>query len=159
MNTVVNYKKAVIWGFVVIIIQMVVGNLLYQNPVVSGLFKQYEGHPSTKPMEHFGGLGNWLLLTFLFGIFFTVLIIGLYLLLYERIPGTGWQKGLSFGLMVGFIKAVPEAFNQWMIFDYPTILIVVQLINTLLGLIIFGILLAVIFEKLKVIEVDRRIQK
>jgi hypothetical protein len=46
-----------------------------------------------------------------------------------------------------------------MIFDYPTILIVVQLINTLLGLTLFGLLLAVVFEKLKVIEVDWRIQK
>jgi hypothetical protein len=110
-------------------------------------------------MDYFGGLGNWLLLTFLFGIFFTILIIALYLLLYDRIPGTGWQKGVAFGLMVGFIKAVPEAFNQWMIFDYPTILIVVQLINTLLGLTLFGLLLAVVFEKLKVIEVDWRIQK
>jgi hypothetical protein len=152
MNTVVNYKKAIIWGFVVIIIQMFVSNLLYQNPVVSGIFKQYEGHPSTKPMEYFGGLGIWLLLTFLFGIIFTVLMIALYLLLYERMPGIGWQKGLFFGLMVGFIKAVPEAFNQWMIFDYPTILIVLQLINTLVGITIFGILLAALFARFKVVE-------
>ena len=61
-------------------------------------------------------------------------------------------KGLFFGLLLGFVKAVPEAFNQWMLFDYPTILITVQLINTLLGLTIFGILLAIIFEKFKVVQ-------
>jgi hypothetical protein len=155
----INYKKAALGGVIVILLDMVVGNLLYMNPLVSGLYRQYEGHPSTKPMDYFGGLGNWLLLTFLFGIFFTILIIALYLLLYDRISGIGWQKGVTFGLMVGFIKAVPEAFNQWMIFDYPTILIVVQMINTLLGLTIFGILLAVIFEKLRVIEVDWRRQQ
>ena len=46
-----------------------------------------------------------------------------------------------------------------MIFDYSTILIVVQLINNPLGLTLFGLLLALIFEKLKVIEVDWRTQK
>ncbi|MEW6042143.1 MAG: hypothetical protein AB1633_11545 [Elusimicrobiota bacterium] len=152
MKTTINYKKVVIWGIVVIILQMFVGNLLYQNPIVSGIYEQYEGHPSTKPMDYFGGLGNWLLLTMLFGIFLEIVFIILYLLLYKSIPGTGWKKGLSFGLMIGFIKAVPEAFNQWMLFAYPTILIHIQLINTLISLIIFGILLAVIFEKFKVIE-------
>ena len=39
-----------------------------------------------------------------------------------------------------------------MIFNYPNILIVVQLVNTLLGLTIFGILLAVIFDKFGVIK-------
>lgn len=152
METKINYKKAAIWGIVVLVIQMFVGNLLYMNPIVSGIFKQYEGHPSTKPMDYFGGVGNWLLLTMSFGIIFCIVLIILYLLLYKSIPGTGWKKGLSFGLMIGFIKAVPEAFNQWLIFDYPTILIQVQLINTLIGLAIFGILLAVFFEKFKVIE-------
>jgi hypothetical protein len=103
-------------------------------------------------MDYFGGLGNWLGLTFLFGILFTVLIIWLYLLLYPSLPGSGWQKGLFYGLMVGGIKAVPEAFNQWMLFDYPTILIVMQLTNTMLGLTIFGLLLAVVVDKIGVFK-------
>ena len=139
-------------GLVVIALDMVVGNLLYMNPWVSGLYAQYEGHPSTKSMDYFGGLANWLGLTFLFGILFTVLIIWLYLLLYPGLPGHGWQKGLFYGLMVGFIKAVPEAFNQWMLFDYPAVLIATQLVNTMLGLTIFGLILAVVFDKLKVIN-------
>lgn len=152
MKTKINYKKAIIWGIVVLIIDMIVGNLFYMNPIVMGIFEQYEGHPTMKPMEAFGGMGNWILLNALFSVFLIAIFIALYLLLYESIPGTGWKKGLSFGLMIGFIKAVPEAFNQWMLFVYPTILIQVQLINTLIGLVIFGILLAVIFEKFKVIE-------
>jgi hypothetical protein len=122
------------------------------NPWVSGLYAQKEGHPSTKSIDSFGGLGNWLGLTFLFGILFTVLIIWLYLLLHPSLPGRGWQKGLFYGLMVGGIKAVPEAFNQWMLFDYPTILMVTQLFNTMLGLTIFGLLLAVIFDKIGVFK-------
>lgn len=55
------------------------------------------------------------------------------------------MKGLSFGLIIGFIKSVPEAFNQWMIINYPVPLILVQLFNTYLSIIIFGLLLGFIF--------------
>lgn len=107
-----------------------------------------------KPMEAFGGLGNWLLLTMLFGTFLIIIFIALYLILYKGLPGKGWKKGLFFGVMIGFIKAVPEAFNQWMIFDYPNILILLQLINTLVGLMFFGIVLGFIFDKFKVIKIE-----
>jgi hypothetical protein len=143
----VDIKKAVLWGIVVLVIDMVVGNALYMNPLVSGAFAQYEGHPSTKPMEAFGGLGNWLALTMIFGIVLMVVFIIFYLTLYEALPGSGWQKGLFYGLMLGVVKAVPEAFNQWMLFEYPTILIGLQLLNTLVGLAIFGLALAAIFER------------
>lgn len=152
MKTKISYKRAVTAGLVVIALDMVVGNLLYMNPWVSGLYAQYKDHPSTKSMDYFGGMGNWLALTFLFGILFTVLVIWLYLLLYPSLPGRGWQRGLFYGLMIGIIKAVPEAFNQWMIFDYPTVLIVTQLTNTMLGLTIFGLFLAVVFEKFGVMK-------
>ncbi|MBL7162309.1 MAG: hypothetical protein ISS57_06860 [Anaerolineales bacterium] len=105
-----------------------------------------------KPMETFGGQANWILLTMLFGTFLTIIFIILYLILYKGLPGKGWQKGLFFGVMIAFIKAVPEAFNQWMIFEYPNILIIIQLINTLAGLVIFGIAIGIIFDKFKVIE-------
>ncbi len=80
------------------------------------------------------------------------LFIVLYLLFYKSIPGKGWKKGIVFGLMIWIIKAVPEAFNQWMLFDYPAILIIIPLINGLIGMLIFGFLLSLIFEKFKVIE-------
>ncbi len=47
---------------------------------------------------------------------------------------------------------MPEAFNQWMLFDYPTILILTQLLNTMLGLTIFGLILAAVVDKLQVIK-------
>jgi hypothetical protein len=147
-----NYKKAVFWGTVVLIIDMVVGNMLWLNPIVTGISRLYEGHPSTKSMDYFGGVGNWILLTMLFGVFLVIAFIALYLVLYKSLPGTGWRRGLFFGLMLSVIKAVPEAFNQWMLFDYPAAMIVMQLINTLLGLTIFGIVLSVIFERFNVVE-------
>lgn len=152
MRTEINYKKAITWGMVVLFVQMVAGNLLYMNPFVMNLFKQYENHPSIKPMDAFGGMSNWILLNSLFSIALIILFIAFYLLVYKSIPGYGWKKGLSFGLILGIVKAAPEAFNQWMLFTYPTTLIVIQLINTLISLIIFGIALGFVFDKFQVIK-------
>lgn len=157
MQTRINYRKAIIWGSVVLVINIIVGNLLWLNPVVRNISqKYYEGHPSVKSLEYFGGLGKYLSLTMLFGVFFVALLIILYLLLYRSLPGQGWKKGIFFGLMASCIKALPEAFNQYMTFIYPTTMILVQLANTVLGLILFGIYMSIIFKKTKVIETFSR---
>lgn len=147
-----DVKKAVLWGIVLILIQMALGNLLYMNPIVAGINKQFEGHPSVKSFDFIGGLGNWIALTMVFGIVLMVFWICLYKLLYHSLPGKNWAKGLSFGFIIGFIKSVPEAFNQWMVINYPVPLILVQLFNTYLGLIIFGALLGFLFFRFRVIE-------
>lgn len=152
MKTAINYKNAIVWGVVVLVVQMVIGNLLYMNPLVSGIFERYKGHPSIKPMDAFGGMGNWILLNLLFSVVLVVLFIALYLLIYRSLPGSGWQKGLSFGLILGVIKAAPEAFNQWMLFTYPTSLIIVQLANSIIGLMIFGIVLSLVYKKFRVVR-------
>lgn len=154
MKTIINYKKAILWGIVLYIIDTIVGGVLFMNPIVSSILDQYMGHPSMKPMEAVGGEGNWILITMLFNIFLIIIFITLYLILYKGLPGQGWKKGLFFGVMIALITAVPEAFNQWMIFEYPNILILLQLMNALVGLIIFGIALGIIFDKFKVIKIE-----
>ena len=151
MKTKMNTKKAILWGGVLVIIQMILGNLLYMNPVVSEINKQFEGHPSIKSFDFIGGLANWIILTMVFGIFLMIIWIFLYKMFYQCLPGKGWTKGLCFGIIIGFIKAVPEAFNQWMVIDYPVPLILVQLFNTFIGLVIFGSLLGFFFSKFNVI--------
>lgn len=147
----INYKKALLWGAIVLIIHMAIGNLFYMNPYVMGIFQEFEGHPTMKPMEAFGGMSNWILLNAVFSIIYIVILIILFILFYESIPGKGWIKGLSFGLILAVVKAIPEAFNQFMVFNYPGILILVQLVIAILSLVIFGVLLSVIFNKFKVI--------
>ena len=149
----INYKKAFLAGLITFLIDMIISNILWMNPYIAGTFKKFEGHASIKSMEYFGGLGNWLLLTFTFGFCLTAFFIILYIILYKGIPGNNWiKKGLFFGIMIAIIKAVPEAFNQWMIFVYPNILIILQLLNTIIGLILFGIYLAFFIKIFKVIE-------
>jgi len=151
MRPTINYRKVTLWGLVIYIINSLLGNMLYMNPVVANLFAQYEGHPTMKPMEVFGGLGTWLLFNQIFSLAFFILFIALFLLLYPSLPGTGWHKGLFYGVMIGVVKAVPEAFNQWMLFNYPNVLIQVQLVNTLISLAILGLITAMVFARFRVI--------
>ena len=65
----INYKKALLAGIVIFLIDMIIGNILWMNPYVAGIFEKFKGHASIKSMDAFGGLGNWLLLTFIFGLF------------------------------------------------------------------------------------------
>jgi hypothetical protein len=148
----VNLKKTVLWSIVVYLIHAVISNVLWQNPLVANIFNEYKNHPTMKSMEVFGGTGNWVMLNMIFGIILIAFFIYLYIVLYPALLGkSGWAKGLFFGSIIGITKSVPEAFNNFMHFNYPNILIVIQLVNTLLSLIIFGVVLGSIFEK-KVIE-------
>lgn len=131
---------------------MIISNLLYMNPVVAKINERFAGHVSIKSFDFIGGLGNWILITMVFGIVLVFIWIVLYRYVYAVLPGNGWLKGLVFGLIVGFIKSVPEAFNQFMVINYPIPLIIVQLVNTLLGLTIFGVLLGFFYSKFRVIE-------
>jgi hypothetical protein len=154
MKMKINTKKAVLWGTILIILQMIIGNMLYMNPVVANINKQFEGHPSIKSFDFLGGLENWIILTMVFGIFLMIIWIFLYKLFYSSLPGKGWIKGLYFGIIIGFIKSVPEAFNQWMVINYPTPLILIQLFNTFISLVIFGALLGFLYSKFKVITYE-----
>lgn len=152
VKTRVNTKKVFLWGAIIIIIQMIIGNVFYMNPIVAEVNKQFAGHVSIKSFDFVGGLGNWIFITMLFGILLMIFWIVLYRFCYSCLPGKNWIKGLVFGLVIGIIKSVPEAFNQWMTINYPTPLIIVQLVNTFLSLVIFGSLLGFFFAKFNVIE-------
>jgi predicted cobalt transporter CbtA len=134
---------------------MIIGNMLWMNPLAMNISARYEDHPATKSMDYFGGTSHWIMLNTLFGVGLMALFVALYVLFYPRLPGSNtWQKGLFFGLLLGLIKAVPEAFNQWMLFDYPVAMIGLQLVNSLLSLAIFGIALALILKRFKALELQ-----
>ena len=78
MKAKLERKKAVLWGTIVIILQMIISNLLYMNPIVSKINKQFESHPSIKTFDFIGGLDNWLTITMIFGVFLMIFWIYLY---------------------------------------------------------------------------------
>ena len=151
----INKKRFFLWGAIVLVVELVIGNLLYFIPIVSNIYKRYEGHPSTKTMDYFGGLNNWLFINMVFSIVFIVIMLCFWLLIYKRLPSNIFGSGILFGLILWVIKALPEAFNQWMLFIYPTQLIITQLVVTLVSLLIFGLSTSFFFKKMKVAKASK----
>lgn len=150
MKEKINLKRAIIAGLVVLLIHLVIGNLLWMNPISMNISKQFENHPTMKPFDFIGGMVNWIIANSVFGIILTLVFIFIFIVLYRSIPGKGWVKGLFYGFMLCITKAIPEAFNQWMLFIYPEEMILMQLVITIISLFLFSLILAFMIDKFKV---------
>ena len=117
-----------------------------------GLNEKYAEHPNMKSMDFIGGLGCWLAINTLFSLFLFIMFVIVFVFFYPSLPGKGWLKGLYFGIIISFIKNLPEAFDQWIVIVYPYELILAQLINTTISIIFIGIIMQIIFTKSKAIE-------
>lgn len=69
------------------------------------------------------------------------LLAGLFLLLYESLPGkTGGLKGVSFGLIAWFLRVVMNTASQWMMFEIPSNLLVYLAAAGLGEMVVLGVL-------------------
>ncbi len=145
-----NLKKIIISGLVAGLAAFVVGSVLYMNPFVSEIYSQYSGYPCSKPMELFGGLGNWLILMLLGGLFSTIFLAFLYSYTEKGIGiKSTWKKGLLFGILLWLVSKVPTSYYTWLMYTYPDILNLIETFNGLIGGIVAGIVLAVVYDKLR----------
>lgn len=151
-DVVIDKKKAIIWGLIAIILQMGIFSALWLNPIVSGINDQFINDPAVIPYEYFGDLDEWMKIRTIYNIFILAVLVNLFLMFYEKIPGKGWVKGIWFGLIISTVKVFPEAFNKWTLVVYPNELILLQFVNGYVGLIIFGVMLAILFRRMSVIK-------
>ncbi len=143
-------KKILISGLVAGLAAFLVGNILYMNPLVSGIYSQYGNYPCTKPMDSFGGLGSWLLLMMVGGLISTIFLAILYSYTEKGIGiKSTWKKGLLFGFLLWIVTKVPTSYYTWLMYTYPDILNIIETINGLIGGLVAGIVLAELYEKLK----------
>lgn len=69
------------------------------------------------------------------------ILAAVFLLLYKSLPGeTGWIKGISFGLLVWFLRVVMSVASQWMTFNVSTSVLWYMLIAGLGEMLILGLL-------------------
>lgn len=145
-----NVKRVVVSGLAAGLASFLVGNILYMNPLVSGLYSQYSNYPCSKPMDSLGGLGIWLFLMMVGGLVSTVFLAVLYSYTEKGVDiKPAWKKGLFFGFLLWLITKVPTAYYTWLMYTYPSILNLIETINGLIGGLAAGIVLAVVYEKLK----------
>ena len=67
-------------------------------------------------------------------------LAGLFLLLFKSLPGqSGIAKGLSFAVIVWFLRVAMSAASSWMMFSIPLRAIAYSLASGLLEMLILGI--------------------
>jgi hypothetical protein len=85
-----------------------------------------------------------------FGLIFEVvngfMLALIYAIIQPSLPGRGWQKGLSYGLLVWGLRVVMWAFSTYMMTDMSPILIVITVITGLIEVLILGIVIAIIYR-------------
>ncbi|OGO30211.1 MAG: hypothetical protein A2Z16_02980 [Chloroflexi bacterium RBG_16_54_18] len=106
--------------------------LLNANPLAVRLFSVYKpiARNSVNPLA---GI--------LIDIAYGFIMAGIFLLLYESLPGpTGIVKGLSFGLLAWFFRVVMQAASSWVMFEVPLQTAAYSLIAGLLEMLLIGLL-------------------
>ena len=69
--------------------------------------------------------------------------------IYKGIPGFGWKKGLSYGLIVDPFRVIMMSFSTIVMYNVPLILVITSLITGYVEIVILCIILTGIYEKLK----------
>ncbi len=76
------------------------------------------------------------------------ILVAVYTVIYKGIPDVGWQRGLSYGIIVGLFRGVMTTFSSIVMYNIPVALIVTSLITGYIEIVIVCVLLAVIYERL-----------
>ncbi|OPY39051.1 MAG: hypothetical protein A4E35_00285 [Methanoregula sp. PtaU1.Bin051] len=68
------------------------------------------------------------------------ILAGLFLLFYASLPGrTGLQKGISYAVVIWFLRVVMSVLSQWMMYIIPTTALLYTLIAGLIEMLALGI--------------------
>lgn len=143
-------KKIVVSGLVAGLISFIVGSILYMNPFIMGFYDAYGDWPGAKTPETFGGMGSWLLLMGVGMMVLTVFVALLYSYTEKAIKiKPTWKKGAFFGVLLWLAFTLASAYYTWLMSAYPDILLGIELVLGLIGNIVTGIVLALVYERVK----------
>jgi hypothetical protein len=110
----------------------VLDGLINANPLAQKLYAVYKPIAKTS-LNPVTGIAIDILYGFV--------MAGLFLVLYNSLPGeAGLVKGISFALMVWFLRVVMYVATQWMMFDVPVAALLYTLVTGLGEVLILGIL-------------------
>ncbi len=121
------------------IIVSVIGGILFgvmdgvinANPLAQRLFEVYRPIAKTSINAPVG-----IVIDLVYGF----ALAGIFLLLYRSLPGdAGWIKGISFGLLVWFLRVLMRAASDWMMFNVPGQALGYALVAGLIEMLVIGI--------------------
>ena len=110
----------------------VLDGVINANPLAQRLYEVYKpiARTSINPLAG-------ILIDLVYGF----VMAGVFLLLYESLPGgTGLVKGVSFALLAWFFRVVMYAASQWVMFNVPVEALLYSLVSGLGEMLILGML-------------------
>ena len=85
-----------------------------------------------------------------FGLFFELIngfmLAIIYAVIHPSLPGRGWKKGISYGVLVWGLRVVMGAFSTYMVTNTPPTLIAVTVVTGLIEVLILCIVIAAIYR-------------
>jgi hypothetical protein len=86
---------------------------------------------------------------FKFGLLFELingfLLALIYAVIHPCLPGRGWVKGVSYGLIVWALRVVMWAFSTYMMTDLPSATIGITVGTGLIEVLILGVVIALVY--------------
>jgi hypothetical protein len=140
---VMDIKKVIISGLVAglaILMILIVG-------MVSGIISSpnYTSTPTLwKEMT-----GNWWYQITAWDFIEGILYAAVFSILFNGIPGSGWRKGLNYGIILWLVATVPAMALIYLTMTVPDTIVVSWLISGLVSLAIAGITISIVYEKIK----------
>jgi hypothetical protein len=109
--------------------------LINANPLAVRLYEAYK--PIAKSSVNF-------IAGIVIDLAYGFILAGLFLLLYPALPGaSGLAKGVSYGLLVWFLRVAMGVISQWMMYTVPRKTLVYTLLAGLVEMLALGILYGV----------------
>ncbi len=135
-KTVKIFSTCLITGILFILFDMLFAIL------ISPIFSLYSGLTVFKiPPDIMAGM--------VFDIVNGFILVGVFSVIYTGLPGTGWRKGLNYGLIVGLLRVVMMSFSVIVMYSVPLGFVVATLITGYIEIVILCVILSTIYEKLK----------
>jgi hypothetical protein len=135
-----NAKRFLVAGIVASVLFLVLDAVL---GMVGGLIEaQVFGIPSAQP----AGIEAKMMIGLVFELVNGFMLATIYAIIHPSLPGQGWKKGFSYGLIVWGLRVVMWAFSTYMMTDMSPILIAINVTTGLIEVLILGIVIAAIHK-------------
>ena len=109
------------------------------------------------PFEQPPGIDDKMMIGPVFELINGFMLAVIYAVIHPSLPGQGWKKGISYGLIVWGLRVVMWAFSTYMMTDMAPVSIVINVVTGLIEVLILGIVIAVIYRARRNQHDDRSI--
>jgi len=137
-----NTFAVILTGIITGILSFIIGSVLWFAPWAIRINKNAQDLNIWKNLP----VQTFLPLVFVWGIIFSVIMAMVYMFVKDLLPGNLFLKGILFGVTIWFFKNLPEAVNNFLLINKPMDYTALELINSLIGLSVSGILIARFFS-------------